>query len=126
MWYDKIDRINFIKQIYTEIPDLINVKIHHIALKREGEEVSIIFDMPLYPDNPPTKWNGNNTVSVELSCFVISEFKLEMKDKYKNGNINIYNHEDKIQIIIDGTISCSLVAEVVFIQKVTAYINNCI
>ena len=59
MWYDGIDRNTFIKQIYTKVPELLNVRIDAISLKRDGTEVSVVFDMPVYPDNPPEKWNGN-------------------------------------------------------------------
>ena len=97
MWYDGIDRNTFIKQIYTKVPELLNVRIDAISLKRDGTEVSVVFDMPVYPDNPPEKWNGNNTVSIEISFFVISEFKLEMKDRYMYGNIDIFSHESKIK-----------------------------
>lgn len=55
MWYDGIDRNTFIKQIYTKVPELLNVRIDAISLKRDGTEVSVVFDMPVYPDNPPEK-----------------------------------------------------------------------
>ena len=41
----------FIKQIYTKVPELLNVRIDAISLKRDGTEVSVVFDMPVYPDN---------------------------------------------------------------------------
>lgn len=124
MWYDGIDRNTFIKQIYTKVPELPNVRIDAISLKRDGTEVSVVFDMSVYPDNPPEKWNGNNTVSIEISFFVISEFKLEMKDRYMYGNIDIFSHESKIKIVVDGSILCSFVAEAAVIQKISAYIDT--
>ena len=124
MWYDGIDRNTFIKQIYTKVPELLNVRIDAISWKRDGTEVSVVFDMPVYPDNPPEKWNGNNTVSIEISFFVISEFKLEMKDRYMYGNIDIFSHESKIKIVVDGSILCSFVAEAAVIQKISTYIDT--
>ena len=72
----------------------------------------------------PEKWNGNNTVSIEISFFVISEFKLEMKDRYMYGNIDIFSHESKIKIVVDGSILCSFVAEAAVIQRMSAYIDT--
>ena len=124
MWCDVIDKNIFIKQIYTEVPELLNVRIDAISLQRDGTDVSVVFDMPVYPDKPPEKWNGNNTVSVEITFFVISEFKLEMKDRYMYGNIDIFSHEGKIKIVIDGSILCSFVAEAAVIQRISAYVDT--
>ena len=38
---------------------MLNVRIDAISLKRDGTDVSVVFDMPVYPDNPPEKWKGN-------------------------------------------------------------------
>ena len=124
MWCDVIDKNIFIKQIYTKVPELLNVRIDAISLKREGTDVSVVFDMPAYPDKPPEKWNGNNTVSVEITFFDISEFKLEMKDRYMYGNIEIFSHEGKIKSVIDGSILCSFAAEAAVIQRISAYVDT--
>ena len=71
MWYDKLIQNNSLKQLYKDVPALTDVEINQISLKRDGAEVSIIFELPVYPDNPPAKWNDCNTVSVEISFFVI-------------------------------------------------------
>ena len=122
MWCDVIDKNIFIKQIYTKVPELLNVRIDAISLKRDGTDVSMAFDMPVYPDKPPEKWNGNNTVSVEITFFDISEFKLELKDRYMYGNIDIFSHEGRIKIVIDGLVLCSFVAEAAVIQRISAYV----
>lgn len=72
MWYDGIDRNTFIKQIYTKVPELLNVRIDAISLKRDGTEVSVVFDMPVYPDNPPE--NGMVTILFLLK-FLFSLFQ---------------------------------------------------
>lgn len=124
MWYDVVDKNTFIKQIYTKVPELLNVRIDAISLKREGTDVSVVFDMPVYPDNPPEKWNGNNTVSVEITFFNISELKLEMKGRYMYGNIDIFSYENKIKIVVEGSVLCSFVAEAAVIQRISAYIDT--
>ena len=34
MWYDGIDRNTFIKQIYTKVPELLNVRIDAISFEK--------------------------------------------------------------------------------------------
>ena len=47
-----------------------------------------------------------------------------MKDRYMYGNIDIFSHESKIKIVVDGSILCSFVAEAAVIQRMSAYIDT--
>ena len=123
MWYDKLIQNNSIKQLYKDVPALTDVEINQISLKRDGEEVSIIFDLPVYQDNPPAKWNDCNTVSVEISFSVISGFELELKEGYMHGNIDISSQDGNLKINILGNLKCSFVAETAVIQRFSAYIK---
>ena len=124
MWYDKLIQNNSLKQLYKDVPALTDVEINQISLKSNGEEVSIIFELPIYPDNPPAKWNGCNTVSVEISFFVISRFELELKEDYMHGNIEISSKDGNLKINISGNLKCSFVAETAVIQRFSAYIKE--
>ena len=124
MWYDKLIQNNSLKQLYKDVPALTDVEINQIALKRNGEEVSIIFELPVYPDNPPAKWNGCNTVSVEISFSVISGFELELKESYMHGDIDISSQDGNLKINISGNLKCSFVAETAVIQRFSAYIKE--
>ena len=95
-----------------------------ISLKRDGEEVSIIFELPIYPNNPPAKWNDCNTVSVEISFFVISGFELELKEGYMHGDIDISSQDGNLKINISGNLKCSFIAETAVIQRFSAYIKE--
>jgi hypothetical protein len=124
MWYDKLIQNNSLKQLYRDVPALKDVEINKISLKRDGEEVSIIFELPIYPDNPPEKWNDCNTVSVEISFSVISEFELALKEGYMHGNINISSKDGNLKINISGNLKCSFVAETAVIQRFSAYLKE--
>ena len=110
MWYDKLIQNNSLKQLYKDVPALTDVEINQISLKRDGAEVSIIFELPVYPDNPPAKWNDCNTVSVEISFFVISGFELELKEGYMHGDIDISSQDGNLKINISGNLKCSFIA----------------
>ena len=124
MWYDKLIQNNSLKQLYKDVPALTDVEINQISLKRDGAEVSIIFELPVYPDNPPAKWNDCNTVSVEISFFVISGFELELKEGYMHGDIDISSKDGNLKINISGNLKCSSVAETAVIQRFSAYIKE--
>lgn len=124
MWYDKLIQNNSLKQLYKDVPALTDVEINQISLKRDGAEVSIIFELPVYPDNPPAKWNDCNTISVEISFFVISGFELELKESYMHGDIDISSQDGNLKINISGNLKCSFVAETAVIQRFSAYIKE--
>ena len=124
MWHDKLIQNNSLKQLYKDVPALTDVEINQISLKRDGAEVSIIFELPVYPDNPPAKWNDCNTVSIEISFFVISGFELELKEGYMHGDIDISSQDGNLKINISGNLKCSFVAETAVIQRFSAYIKE--
>lgn len=121
MWYEKIDRIEFLQKLYNEIPELENVRIERVTLEREGKIVVLVFDMPCYADNPPLKWKGCNTVSIEIAFSSIEKLQLKYEGELLPGNIHITNNDKYLVIEINGMIICSFSAEYAFIQSVSAY-----
>lgn len=123
MWYENLDKNFFLKSLYNQIPDLKSVRIEKIELDRGGEDVSLVFDLPIYPTNIPKKWESrlNDTVSVEVDFNIINSFKLEINSGYMYGDIEIELEDDMIQVIISGNVNCSYKAEYAFIQKITSY-----
>lgn len=123
MWYENLDKNFFLKSLYNQIPDLKSVRIEKIELDRGGEDVSLVFDLPIYPTNIPKKWESrlNDTVSVEVDFNIINSFKLEINSGYMYGDIEIKLEDDMIQVIISGNVNCSFKAEYAFIQKITSY-----
>lgn len=123
MWYDNLDKNFFLKSLYDEIPDLKSVRVEKIELDRGGEDVSLVFDLPIYPTNIPKKWESrlNDTVSVEVDFNIINSFKLEINSGYMYGDIEIKLEDDMIQVIISGNVNCSFKAEYAFIQRITSY-----
>lgn len=123
MWYENLDKNSFLKSLYNQIPDLKSVRIEKIELDRGGEDVSLVFDLPIYPTNIPKKWESrlNDTVSVEVDFNIINSFKLEINSGYMYGDIEIELEDDMIQVIISGNVNCSYKAEYAFIQKITSY-----
>ena len=79
MWYENLDKNFFLKSLYDEIPNLKSVRIEKIELDREGQNVSLVFDLPTYPTIIPKKWQSesNNVVAVEVDFNNIELFELK-------------------------------------------------
>ena len=121
MWYECIDKIEFLKNLYKEIPDLKNVRIDKISLEKEGKIVNLVFDLPFFPTNPPRKWIGCNILSIEISFSCVKMFQLKLDKNLMNGDIDIKNDDKIIKVKINGNLRCSFFAESALVQRISAY-----
>lgn len=127
MWNDILDNSEFIKSLYSEVPELVDVRIAEIKLQDEGDKVSIVLDMPCYAENPPKKWSalGYNTVVVEIDFFDIKELYIKSLKRGFRGSVEITSNEDKsISVTITGSVEGRITAEVGLIQVVRGYCNK--
>lgn len=126
MWYENIDNVIFLKKLYNQIPELLNVKIDKISLTEEGRKVVIVFDMPNFVDNIPEKWNnlGYNSLCIELNFWNINDFQMSYDNSFMVGNISIVKENGSIHVFVNGNVNCQFKAEDAMIQKVMGYINT--
>ncbi|MCB2343327.1 Imm50 family immunity protein [Clostridium estertheticum] len=127
MWNDILDNNTFIKNLYKQVPELLDVRIAEIKLLDEGDKVTIVLDLPKYAENPPKKWNGlgYNTVVVEIDFFDIKEVYINSLKRGFKGNVEITLNPDKtISVIITGSVEARITAEAGLIQAVRGYCNK--
>jgi len=113
----------FITGLYGALPKFECVNIHQINLNWDGPRANIIFDLNDFPDNPPRKWMGFNTVQLEITAFPLLEVGV---GRYSSGNICNINIEKKDNIFflrITGDSEVNIVASSVCVNKVSAYLN---
>lgn len=46
MWYEHFTDIKFISMLYTNVPTLKNLRIEKIEISREGDKLTVGFDLP--------------------------------------------------------------------------------
>ena len=127
MWHKNLERNMFISNLYTEIPQLVNVRIAQIKILDEGDKATIIFDMPNFPDKPPKKWMnlGYNTAIVQLDFFDIKEIMLKSISNRYRANIEISTDEiDTITVNVTGSVEAKIKARVGMIQSIEGYCNQ--
>ncbi|WP_374019572.1 Imm50 family immunity protein [Paenibacillus thiaminolyticus] len=126
MWYEVLERNNFIVSLYEQVPELKDVRIAEVNIHDEGRIVAVKFDMPYYAERPPKKWVelGDNTVAVRIDLSAIQEITLSSRSFDYRANIEIFKDEaDLIVVKITGTVNALIKAESGFIQSVTGYFN---
>lgn len=121
MWYDVVEKNEFLQKLYISIPDLINVRILNIQLCEGGSRAKVSLLLPVLVDNPPLKWKqlGYDTAIINLDLFAVSSTSLEYKSNNFAGNIYIKRtSHDKIIFKCEGNIDLEIYAEVVIIQEI--------
>ncbi|WHY02534.1 Imm50 family immunity protein [Neobacillus sp. DY30] len=125
MWNDYFSDDKFISMIYTNIPPLINLRIEKIEISREGDRITIGFDLPTFPDKPPKKWleRGYSTAFIEIDFFDIKEVNIKSIENTYRGDIEIKKDvETDIFIVkIIGTVETLIKAGAGIIQSVKGY-----
>ena len=127
MWYQNLEKNIFITNLYTKIPQLVNVRISQIKITDEGDRISLIFDMPYFADKPPKKWVDldYNTIIVQLDFFEVKEVIIKSNDKTYRGDIEIEKDEKgAILINVTGSVEVKIKAAVGMIQLVEGYCNH--
>ncbi|MCO1604047.1 Imm50 family immunity protein [Desulfosporosinus nitroreducens] len=127
MWYESLEKNMFIKNMYTEIPHLANVRIAQIKILDEGDRISLVFDMPYFADKPPKKWVGLgcNTAIVQVDFFDIKEVMLKSIDNRYRGSIEIEKDKEGMIIVeVTGSIGAKIRAGVGMIQSIEGYCNQ--
>jgi hypothetical protein len=126
VWYEVLERNNFLVSLYEQVPELKDVRIAEVNIHDEGRVVAVKFDMPYYAERPPKKWVelGDNTVAVRIDLSAIQEITLNSGSVDYKANIEIFKDEvDLIVVKIAGTVNVLIKAESGFIQSVTGYCN---
>ena len=127
MWYDCLERTEFLRKLYKEIPSLddVDVRIESLVISDEGSRVTICFDMPHYADFPPEKWSGSNTAFVELDFFGITKLEFSTTSSRYRGKIVIAkNAEGLLKVGIRGNLNLDILADCGLLQHVKAYLQE--
>jgi hypothetical protein len=126
MWANVLNNNSYIFKLYDNVPELNDVRISSILYGDEGDRVTIILDLPLYPDNPPSKWISSkfNTVVVEIDFFNIRDLCIKALNKYCICKISIVQANKYIELSVSGDIEISLKSEVGLIQNIRAYYDS--
>jgi hypothetical protein len=125
VWYEHFNDNKFISMIYSNVPPLENLRIEKIEISREGDRITVAFDLPIFADKPPAKWvdGGYTTTFAELDFFDIKEVVLKSKNNTYRGNIDIKKDivTGDFIVKITGTVEAEIIAGAGLIQSIRGY-----
>lgn len=120
MWYEVIERTEFLQKLYNNIPDLFDVEILSIQLEENANRIRMSLFIPTIVDNPPLKWKQlkYDAALIDLDLFIISHFSLRCKSNKYIVNIYMEEREKNIVVKCEGGIDIKICAEIGMIQSV--------
>ena len=114
-----------IERVFGDSPSLENVSIHEIGLHRDGPRVTLRFDVPEYPKNPPAKWKaqGFNRVQITLACLATRGVRCDGWSTSNKASI-VLSRDDAGKLlvrIVGDTTHLELICDHVFVENLSAY-----
>ena len=78
-WWNAVENPLAVTNIYSEPPELAEVRIMHVEVDEQGPTALVKLELPAFPDKPPLRWHQheNNAAILELRLFGISKLHLE-------------------------------------------------
>ena len=76
-WISLLDDAQFLLSLYPDsVPSLEGAVLHEVKMLREGPVVSLRFDLPDFPANPPAKWSTQrfNVVQITVTGIGVRRF----------------------------------------------------
>lgn len=127
-WIAALSNPEPVLAVYGEaVPELGEVRIEEVVLSVNGPTLRFRFDLPVFPVNPPVKWqrDGLDVVQIEISLGCLRAISIE---KFTTDSIC------DLKIRKDGVVSFSGdsesvkfrgVADTATIVRVSAYAMGC-
>lgn len=126
-WTSLVENPEGIASVFSgAVPPLSDVRIHSVALDRDGPQLRVRFDLREYPERAPKKWAAQrfNTVQVELVFGGLSDVELSGFSVAPVGDIVLTSGE-KVHLEIASTdVRVRASAQSVYISKLSAYMDE--
>ena len=114
MWSRLIDHTEFIKKIYSELPDLLNVWVPNVSIFPSEKKLEMTLVIRQSPDWLPPKWKvqKGNAIKLKLTFWGICDLDANYSSGERCCNIELCNTSgNDIFVQISGAIQMQFSAE---------------
>jgi Immunity protein 50 len=124
-WHQLAENPQSLDSLYESVPKLENVELFSINLNREGSQIQIHFDLPVFPDKPSTRWHKDfNTIQIQLSFSGVKEFKAQGWQRNMKVRIDIEKNNKNLEVVISNPeikLKYTFQSEFLRIEKISPY-----
>lgn len=123
MWYDIIERNQFLNIIYSEIPDLVKVRINKMTFDYQQNDINIVIELPEYCSNEPIKWKKQNynTVVLDLRFCNVSNIEFNKRSTGNKAIIDLRKNGLLINTSVKGDLLLNFNSEIVLVEQINGY-----
>lgn len=124
-WVDALSDAGPIKGVYRqEVPSLAGVVLHEICLHRDGPRITLRFDLPSFPADPPKKWvdQGFGIAQIELMLIGIEKLSLQGWSNQVTADVSIVYEGERIRARLSSAeVNADITAESALVSSISAY-----
>lgn len=89
-WISLLDDAQFLLSLYPDsVPSLEGAVLHEVKMLREGPVVSLRFDLPDFPANPPSNWRTQHFNVAQVTMMGIGVRRLVQNGWSSDTSVSI-------------------------------------
>lgn len=128
-WIEVLDDARNVEAIYGDkVPSLRRVVLHEIRVHRDGPRVTLVIDLPDFPDRPPRKWamQGFNTVQIALVMDGVVDLTMDGLSVDSVIDIDLAKISGEVHMTTseDSTTHVVVRSGSAFVGSISAYLNG--
>ena len=127
-WISLLDDAQFLLSLYPDsVPSLEGVVLHEVTMLREGPVVSLRFDLPDFPANPPAKWSTQrfNVAQITVMGIGVRRFVQSGWNSDTSVSITFAAGDGGVTVRALGTgVELEAAFDHVRVDGVSAYLNH--
>ena len=127
-WISLLDDAQFLLSLYPDsVPSLEGAVLHEVKMLREGPVVSLRFDLPDFPANPPSNWRTQHFNVAQVTVLGIGVRRLVANGWSSDTSVSITfaAEADGVRVRALGAgIEVEAAFDHVRVDGVSAYLNH--
>jgi hypothetical protein len=124
-WLDLLLDSRGIRKIYgDQYPTLSPIVVHEVNLHRDGPQLTLRFDLPTYPSEPPPKWvaSGFNVAQIALSFVDVTSVLVNGMARTGKAILTVTKDGKEIKgELMSGAMVLKVRSRFLSVGRVTAY-----
>jgi hypothetical protein len=103
-WWEATTNPSAVTSIYSQVPQLRDVRVMSVLLQDDGPTVLVRCSLPTVPDKPSLKWKRHayDAAIVELRLLSVSEVRLESWSNESTGTLALTRNGSAVRCEISG------------------------
>lgn len=123
-WYEYAENPQAVHSVYSGDPALNQISVFAIGFDREGPSLQLRFDVDVFPDRPPDKWEGRrfNSAQFTVDFFGVINSRLDRWGTDNSGTIVVETDGTTSRVRVEGSnVNLQFACDTFRIARISGY-----